>query len=179
MTKKTKHLTLYASFLPLIIVLAIIFGAGYFLMQGEFELPSFGTDITEVRRLGDFPTVVFTKAEIDKQRRVIKNQEDLEEFFNTVSPEGELILLEEIDWENEMLLGVSTESQDTTGYELKVRKVYADEDDQSLLISLRETRPGEACEVDVQNNVMVDLVAITKTDWDINFERIKEVDECN
>jgi hypothetical protein len=76
------------------------------------------------------------------------------------------------------LLGVSTDVNQTEGYSLKVRKLYEDKDKNKLLVSLREEEPGDSCAVEVNPNVAVDLVAISKTGRIIEFERIKEIYEC-
>ena len=56
-----KGYTLYASFIPILLIIAILFGPGYFLLKGEFDFPTLGSDKTEVRRFDGFPTVAYTK----------------------------------------------------------------------------------------------------------------------
>lgn len=178
-SKNEKGYTLYASFIPVVLVIGIILGTGYFLMKGEIKLPSFGRRITEVRRLKGFPTNIYTSEDIKKQRTIITNEDELSEFLNSVDSTGQLVVPENINFEKEFLAGVSTQTRDTTGYEITVKKVYADKKNKSLLISLRETRPAETCEVESESNVAIDLVALTKTDWNIDFEKVTEYDNCD
>ncbi len=171
--------TLNASLVPVLLIVGIIIGAGYFLLRGEIELPKLGTDRTEVRRLDDFPTVQFTKEELDDNVRVvITSQEELNDFLNMIDSTGQLVLTENINFEKEFLLGAATESRDTTGYTTKIKKIHEDKEDKSLVVTIEEVKPGEFCEVDTQNNIAVDIVAISKTDWDIEFEKETKTDEC-
>jgi hypothetical protein len=165
------------SFLPLLLLILIILGAGYFLIQGEIKLPKFDRG-PQIRRLEGFPTVIYTDRKVEKQRLVIKSEEELNDFLNLVDDTGLLTLREDIDFEKEFLLGVTSETEKEVDHEIKIRKVYEDKDDGSLLISIRETFPGETCDSEIDEHIAADLVAISKTDLDIEFERVKQVIEC-
>jgi hypothetical protein len=171
MNKKSK-----INLIPLFILIAILV-AVYFLFLSDNELISIDRE-PEVRRINGFPTVAYTDKELEKKREVITNQEQLAEFLNYVDESGYLIVREEIDFDREFLLGVSTDVNQTEGYELKVRKLYEDKENNKLIVSLREEEPGDSCEYEVNPNVAVDLVAISKTGKIIEFERIKEIYEC-
>jgi len=132
----------------------------------------------EVRRINGFPTIAYTKKDLEKQRLVITSEEELIRFLNYVDESGYLIVREDIDFNKEMLLGVSTNVNEVEGHTIKIRKLYEDRDTNTLLVSLRETEPGSTCEVIQNNNVAVDLVAIDITSMKVGFERVKEVKEC-
>ena len=168
---------MYGSLLPLFVILAILFGAGFFLLRGEYELPKLRKDPTEITRLQGFPTIVENSEHIDKQRVIIKSEEELSNFLNSVDPLGKLVVNDNINFDREILIGVATETNPTFGYNLKVKKVYMKEDG-SLLVSIREKRPGEACDEDKVPNIALDLISITKTNKDVSFERVKETVEC-
>jgi len=177
---KNEQKLLSMSFLPIILILILIFGAGFLLIEGEVKLPWMRNDNTlEVRRLEGFPTTVWTKEPLTKQRVVIKSQKELETFLRNSDPEGNLALGEKIDFENEYLLGVSSETEETEGNDLKVKKVYIDKDLNTLKVSIRQYKPGDTCTYDIDPNAPVDLVAIGKTDSKIEFETVKETQECN
>ena len=172
---------LYASLLPILVVIAIIVGTGFYLLQGEIKLPKFGRDATELRRLEGYPTIVSLTAEdpkIEKQRVIIKNQEELNSFLNSVDPTGKLILKEDINFNKEYLLGISSDTNDTYGHEMRVKKIFENKEKNSLLVSIREITPDDACDEDIVPNVAIDIVAISKTDNPIEFEKVKEEYQC-
>jgi hypothetical protein len=177
MSKKAQT-TIYMTFLPLILIILIILGAGYFLLQGEIDLPKFDKE-PQIRRLDGFPTAVYSNKQLEKQRLVIKSDEELYDFLNLVDETGLLAVREDIDFEKEYLLAVSSETEKEVGHEIEVRKAYEDKEDGSLLISLRETFPGETCEIELDEHVAVDVVAISITEYEIEFERVKKFEECD
>ncbi|KKS40037.1 MAG: hypothetical protein UV27_C0025G0001, partial [candidate division WWE3 bacterium GW2011_GWA1_42_46] len=64
MTNKTKT-TLNMSLIPLVVIVVLMIGAGYFLLQGEIKLPGFNKG-TQIRRLDGFPTVITTEMPLEK-----------------------------------------------------------------------------------------------------------------
>ncbi len=162
--------------LPVLILIAIAGGAGYYLMQGELKLPKLVRE-PSVRRLADFPTSVeiASPKDLEKQRVVIKSQAELQEFFAHVDENGELALEEKIDFDREYLLGISSSLREKAQGKIKVKKIYADRQDQSYLVVVERTERSDEClDLEYQDNVLVDLVAIDQTDWDIDFEMVKK-----
>ncbi len=170
--------TLYSSLLPIALLLLLILGAGYFLLRDEFNLEKVLSNEPEVRRLEGFPTVVNTDQNIDKQRAFIKTQDELDNFLKTVDPSGNLKLTENIDFDKEYLIGVTTKTLESDGTQIKVRKLYEDKEDNTLLVSLKQTEPGLNCVTTQQTNLPVDIVAISKTDHKVTFEVLKEQKAC-
>jgi hypothetical protein len=166
------------SLIPLVIIVALILGTGYFLMEGEIKLPKFKKG-PQIRRMEGFPTVIYTDKPLDKSRHIITTEEQLNEFLNYVDDTGLLGLKENINFEREYLLAVSSETEDETDHEIKIRKVYEDKENRKLIVSIREREPGKNCDPEADSNVNVDIVAVSKTDWEIDFEKVKEVVECN
>jgi len=163
--------------IPLFILvgLAIVI---YFVFLSDNEAFKFDRS-PQVRRLNGFPAVAYTDKELEKQRRIITSEEELAEFLNYVDESGYLLVREDINFDKEILLGVSTSTESTSGYDIKIRKLYEDRDKNELLVSIRETEPGETCEVENVKTVAVDLVSIDMTEMNIDFERIKQVQECD
>lgn len=162
--------------LPVLILIAIAGGAGYYLMQGELKLPKLVRE-PSVRRLADFPTSVemASPKDLEKQRVVIKSQAELQDFFAHVDENGELALEEKIDFDKEYLLGISSSMREKAQGNIKVKKIYADRQDQSYLVVVERTERSDEClDLKYQDNVLIDLVAIDKTDWDIDFEMVKK-----
>src|SRR3989339_825987 len=144
--------TLNMSMVPLVIILVLIAGAGYMLLRGEIDLSKW-TRGFQLRRMEGFPTVIYVDTEIEKQRLVIRTEEELSKFLNLVDTTGLTILRDPVDFNKEMLIAASTESE-------------------------IETEKGDNCVLENDPNVSVDMVAISKTDWTIEFERVKRVDSC-
>jgi hypothetical protein len=172
MNKKPK-----INLIPLFILIGILV-AIYFVFLSDLNLFKINRE-PEVRRINGFPTVAYTDKPLEKKREIITNEQELADFLNYVDESGYLIVREDIDFNKEYLLGVSTDTNQTEGYSLKVRKIYQDKGNNKLVVSLREEDPGDNCQYETNPNVAVDLVAISKTTKKIDFERIKEVVECN
>lgn len=179
MSKNNKNfsLTLYISFLPIVILVLLILGAGYFLTEGEFKLPS--SNEFSARSIEGFPTTVLTTNVLDKQREIITSQEQLDAFLAKIDSAGQIKVNDNINFNREYVIAVSSETLESDGYKLKVDKIYNDTDDDKIVVKLLLTEPGETCELEQATNVAVDLVAVKKTDRVIDFERFKRTKECN
>ncbi|EKD94765.1 MAG: hypothetical protein ACD_25C00235G0001, partial [uncultured bacterium] len=75
-------------------------------------------------------------------------------------------------------LAVSSDLQDETGHKMRIKKVYEDKNAKHLLVLIEETDKGDNCEVEVEGNITADVVAISKTDYEISFDRVKKVENC-
>ena len=176
MTNKTKT-TLNMSLLPLVVIVVLMIGAGYFLLQGEIKLPGFNKG-TQIRRLDGFPTVITTEMPLEKQRKVIKSPEELAEFLNYIDPTGLTEVRDSVNFDREYLLAISSDLQDETGHKMRIKKVYEDKNAKHLLVLIEETDKGGNCEVEVEGNITADVVAISQTDFEISFDRVKKVEDC-
>lgn len=176
MNKRQENI-LNMSIIPLGLIVVLILGAGFLLLQDEIQLPKFNQG-PQIVRLENYPTLVYSDQEVEKKRLVIKNQEELYNFLNEVDPAGLLEVKENINFNKQYLLAVASDSNPTTGYKIKVKKVYEDKEDNSLLVMLEEIEPGDTCEVTPDKNITVDIVAISKTDKKIEFDREKKTVEC-
>ena len=172
----TKSIRLNFNVVPLLILVAIL-GAIYFFFLSENELIKIDR-APEVRRINGFPTVAYTETELEKQRKVITSEEELAQFLNYVDESGYLIMREDIDFDKEFLLGVSSDTNPNDYHKIKIKKLYEDKENNKLLVSIRETEPDDTCVYEESPSVAVDLVAISKTGMLIDFERVKEVAEC-
>ncbi|GIW69833.1 MAG: hypothetical protein KatS3mg101_0580 [Patescibacteria group bacterium] len=176
MTKKSRT-TLNMSLIPLVVIVLLMLGAGYFLLQGEIKIPRLKKD-TEIRRLDGFPTTITTERPLEKQRRVIKSKEELAEFLNYIDPTGLTEVRDPVNFDREYLLAVSTDLQDETGHKMRIKKVYEDKNKRHLLVLIEETNKGNNCEVEAESNIAADVVAISKTDYEISFDRVTKVEDC-
>lgn len=166
--------------LPVLIVLGLILGAGYFLLGGDFSFPFNEPDTTvEVRRLEEFPINVPLTNKIEKIQTVIKSEKELIAFMAAIDKSNTLSISEKINFDKEYLIGVSSKSFDTGGYEFKIRKIYIDQEKNILLVSSKTIKPGDACIVTQELNTIVDIVAISKTDKVFEFENLIETRTCS
>ncbi len=173
----TKKAQINMTLIPLVLILAIIIGAGYLLIQGDIKLPKLNRG-PSIRRLEGFPTVIYTGDSIEKQRRVITNQNELSDFLNLIDKTGLVTLKEQINFDKEVLVGVSSETEQPVGHVIKVKKLFEDKANSKLTVFLEETFPSESCNAEKDPHIAVDLVAITKTNYQILFDRAKKFEEC-
>ena len=176
MTNK-QHTILNMSLLPLAILMVLILGVGYFLLKGEIKLPKFNKG-PQIGRLEDFPTVLGTTKELGKMRVVIKSEAELASFLNTVDGDNQLSVKEKINWDKQYVIAVTTSTSAESGHKIKVSKAYENKEGKSLKIVVAETEKGDNCDVEVGKNIAIDLVTITKTDYKINFERVRNFEYC-
>ncbi len=169
--------SLRISLLPIVILVGLILGVGYFLLKGEINLPDFNKEPT-IQRMEGFPTVIYTDKNMEKQRKVIKNEQELTEFLNLIDETGMLTAKEQIDFDKNMVLAVATETNEETGHNLKIKKVYEDKKEKRMIVEIEETNPDNDCQIEIDNNIAVDMVIVSKTDWDIKFEKVTKAVEC-
>ncbi len=170
--------TLRMSLIPLVIIIGLILGAGYFLLQGEIKLPQFNKG-PQIRRLDGFPTAIVTDKVMQKQRLVVKSQAELATFLNSIDPTGMTTVRSPVDFNKEYILAVSSDTQTESGHKIQIKKIYEDKANKTLSISIEETEAGANCKVDKESNITADAVAISKTDYEINFDRVKKVADCS
>ncbi|MFH1648669.1 MAG: hypothetical protein ABIA11_03010 [Patescibacteria group bacterium] len=170
---------LNVSLIPLVIIVGLIFGAGYFLLKDEISLPKFNRGPT-MRRLEGFSTLVYVDDDFELERKkvVIKNQDELNEFLNAIDKSGLLELRESINFDKEIILAVNSEVHEETGHRTKIDRIYEDSTENRLIVLLEEKEAGDKCNEDPDRNVTLDIVALSKTDLDITFDRVKKVEEC-
>ena len=167
------------SLLPVIVIIGIILSAGFLLLSNEFDVAKMFEKST-LRRIEGFPTIVYTSNDVEKQRLVIKNEQELAELLNKVDSTGLLEVNESINFDNEYLIAVSTETENRSGIDVRIRKVEIDTDSNTLKVLIRETELDDSCiEIEEDKYVSLDIVAISKTDMNIEFDREKRVEFCN
>lgn len=166
------------SLIPLVVIIGLILGAGYLLLAGDIKLPKFNNE-PKFRRVEGFPTIVYTETVIEKQRIVIKSEEELTQFLNMIDPTGLLEVREPINFNKEYLIAVTTETEEETGNGVRIKEIYENKEKGNFLVSIREITQGDTCEKELDKNISVDVVAISKTETPFEFDRVKQVEECN
>jgi len=177
MIENKQRAALKVNLFPIVILIGLILGIGYFLLQGEIELPKFNKGPT-IQRLEGFPTAIYSDREMEKERRVIKNEEELNEFLNYVDETGLLNVKENINFEKNVIIAISTDSNEEVGHTIKIDKVYEDKEENEILIQFEEKKPGDSCEPELDKNIAVDMVILSTTGREIDFEKVTKVIEC-
>lgn len=165
------------SMIPLAIILILIIGAGYLLLKGDIKLINWNRGF-QLRRLENFPQIIFTDKVVEKQRLVLKSQDELNQFLNSVDTTGLTVVKENINFNKEYLIAVSSKTFPETGHKLKIKKMLESKPEKKLTASIEESEKAVNCAIENQKNIVIDIVAISKTDWDIEFERIRKTEEC-
>ncbi|MFA6982183.1 MAG: hypothetical protein WC243_04140 [Patescibacteria group bacterium] len=163
--------------LPIIIILGLIIGAGYFLIGEDIRLPKFLNGEPKFDRVEGFPKTVYVTKEMEKRREVITSEEELNKFLNEVDENNQIDFKGKINFDRKMLIAVASAYSQTDGNKFKIRRAYKDDEKKTLLIALESQELGELCEKKVDPNIIVDFATIDKTDWKIDFEVLKKINE--
>ena len=176
---KNQKAHLNVSLIPLAIIISLILGAGFFLLKDEINLPKFNKGPT-MRRIEGFSSLIYVDDdfEIERQKKVIKSREELNEFLNSIDKSGLLEVKESINFEKEFIIAVNSEVHEETGHRTKIGKIYEDVTENRLLVLVEEKEAGDSCKTDPDRNVTLDIIAVSKTDLRISFDRVKKVEEC-
>ena len=78
----TKSKASTANFLPIIAIAILIAAAGFLLTMDDLELPWMPSDKVTATHLVNFPREVPTLQELEKDRKVLKSQDELENYLN-------------------------------------------------------------------------------------------------
>lgn len=168
---------LNVSLIPLAIIILLILGVGSLLLKDEIKLPNFNKEPT-ITRLTDFPTTVATTKQLEKQREVITTNEQLNGFLNSIDESGLLKVQENINFDNNVVIAATSDTNEFKGVKVKIKKVYEEKAKKRLLVLVEETVPGDTCTPQPGMNIAVDIITLSKTDWDIRFDKVTKTLEC-
>ena len=170
--------SLRISILPIVVLISLVLGVGYFLLKGELKLPKFNKGPT-FQKIEGFPTVIYLDEDIEKERKVITSEQELNEFLNKIDKTGLLTVKEKIDFDKKIVLAVSTDTHEETGRKIKIKKISEDKEKKKMLVEFEETVPEKDCNMEKDKNIAVDMVILSKTNYRINFEKITKVIMCD
>lgn len=174
----TKSKASTANFLPIIAIAILIAAAGFLLTMDDLELPWMPSDKVTATHLVNFPREVPTLQELEKDRKVLKSQDELENYLKTIDPTGSTRVEEDIDFNRYFVVAANTETLTEDGYKMKIRRIYEDKEENELKVMILLTEPGDTCETQEVTNVVVDMVKVRKTDMNFSFGREKQTKEC-
>lgn len=169
---------LNAGFLPILVLIGLIIGAGALLVGGDLKLPGSDNKLN-VTRLENFPTEILTTQVFEKQRLVIKSQEELDKFLASLDPATKPLTVKEgVNFDKEYVIAVTSKTLDVDGHRIKIKKVMGDEANNKLVVVSEFSEPGDTCLPETAQNIVVDMIKIKKTDKTIEFELTKKKEEC-
>jgi hypothetical protein len=175
MTNKSKAST---NLLPIFIIIALIVAAGFLLTKDDIKAPWQKSDKVRAEHLTNFPREVPTLEQLEKERLVLKSQQELDSFLMKVDPTGSTKVSDKIDFNKEWVIVATSPTLTTDGYKLKIQKIYDDTEKQELRAVVIYEKPGETCEVQEVSNIVVDMVKIKQTTVKIDFDKEEKEVEC-
>lgn len=179
MTKSKSSMNL----VPVILIFVLILGAGYLLLKDTLKLPWFKNDTTvEITRLEGFPRAWDTQKTIKKVRRVIKSEQELKDFFayaDMVDDTSLNAILAKVNFDKELLLGVTSDTREETEGLIRVKRVETDKVKKKLYVKIIQYKPDATCVPEVKSNILIDVVKISKSDNEIGFDVVTENRSCN
>lgn len=164
--------------IPLVIIVGLIAVLGVILWK-ENILDLFKPYPYALTRIDNFPAVVETTNKVtDKKRLVVSSQEEFDKVINELLSDKSKVKIPSVDFTKNRVIIASTETNETTGYSVKISSVIKDEQNKKLNSIITFTKPGETCINEEKTNVAIDLVTIEKNDFEVTFDRETKTKEC-
>ena len=89
-----------------------------------------------------------------------------------------LQIKEKINFNKEYLVAINTDTQDRTERTARIKRITEDKTKNIMAVSIEESEKDEKCDVEKDNNFIVDIVAVTKSDKTFDFDRKKSIEAC-
>ena len=174
-TKKNRNKLL----IPLVLIVVLISVLGVILWK-ENILDLFKPYPYALTRVDNFPAIIETTNKVaDKKRLVVSSQEEFDKVINELVSDKSKIKIPTVDFSKKRLIIASTETNDTTGYSVKIRSVIKDDQTKKLDAIVTFTKPGETCINEEKNNIGIDMVTVEKNDYEVTFDRENKTKECS
>ncbi len=174
----TNKSTASTNLLPIFIIVALIIAAGFLLTKDDFKAPWQKSDKIKAEHLTNFPREVPTLEQLEKERLVLKSQQELDSFLMKVDPTGSTKVSDKINFEKEWVLVATSPTLLTDGHKLKIQKIYDDTEKLEIRAVVIYEKPGDTCDVQQVSNVVVDMVKIKQTEMKIDFDKEEKEVEC-
>jgi len=164
--------------IPLVVIVVLITVLGVILWK-ENILDLFKPYPYALTRIDNFPAVVETTNKVtDKKRLVVSSQEEFDKVMGELLSDKSKVKLPTVDFSKNRVIVASTETNETTGYSVKISSVIKDEQNKKLNTIITFTKPGETCINEEKTNVAIDVVTIEKNDFEVTFDRETKTKEC-
>lgn len=164
--------------IPFFIILGLIVVLGVILWNEDF-MELFKPDRNVLTRVKDYPKIINSNLDNERDRLVITSEQDFQNFVNKNFENPAEIPLPNINFSNQKLVVAITENNQTSGYGVKIRTVKKELDKDIYIVNTVYTKPGESClELDTTKNTVIDMVMIPNNNFEIKFNRETKEVEC-
>ena len=130
-----------------------------------------------------FPRSWVSEKEVEKVRRVIENKAELQEFFDYADMTSDQTslnaVLAQVDFDKELILGVTSDTQEETEGMIRVKRVEIDKIEKRLMVQIIQSKPDSTCVPEIKKNILIDIVKIDRSDNQIEFDVIKQNRSCD
>ena len=123
-------------------------------------------------------TIANTK-KIEKQRVIVNSKEEFDSLMAKILDDASKVKMPETDFSKNRLLVVTTGTNDTKGYTIKIKSIYKNEQQKKLDAVILLSKPGESCQNPEEANIAIDIVKLEKNNGDVTFDKEERTVECN
>ena len=163
--------------IPAVVIVVLILILGFVLMK-ENILDFFKPYPYAMTRIDGFPTVVASAKKIEKQRAIINSQEEYDNLMKNILDDVTKVKMPNVDFSNSRLLVVTTSTNDTKGYSIKVKSILKNTEETKLDAVIQLSKPGETCQNPEESNIAIDMVILEKNNGDVTFDKEEKTVEC-
>jgi len=163
--------------IPVFIIVALIFILGFVLLR-ENVLDFLKPYPYAMKRVEGYPKNIKSSKVIEKTRNVVSSKEDYDKLVAELFDNPADIPMPAVDFSSHKILIVTSETNDTTGYKVKIESVIKNDEAQNLETIIRHTKPGETCVNTEEKNVSIDMVLLDRESYDLKFDKVERTEEC-
>jgi septum formation inhibitor MinC len=163
--------------IPVFVILSLIFILGFVLLR-EDVLDFLTPYPYAMKRIEGYPKNIKSNKVIEKTRNLITSKEDYDKLVAELFDNPAEIPMPAVDFSTNKILLVTSKTNDTTGYKIKIESVIKNEQEQKLETIIRNSKPGETCVNTEEKNVSVDMVLLDNDSFDLKFDKVDRTEEC-
>jgi len=162
--------------LPLVVISVLILILGIVLFKDSiFDMFKPADTFTRVE---GFPKVVESEFPTSKNRIIAKSEQEFKDAIKIIFGDENKIPVPSIDFDRSNLYIVTTELNNTRGFEFKIRSVNINSDGITYESNLERRKPGKNCAFETVKNVALDIAIIDKKITEIEENRIDKIVDC-
>ena len=163
--------------IPAVIIVVLVVVLGVVLMK-ENILDFFKPYPYAMTRIEGFPAVIASTKKIEKQRAIINSKEEFDNLVKNIVDDVNKIKMPNVDFAKNRLLVVTTSTNDTKGFSIKVKSILKNTEQNKLDAVIQLSKPGETCQNPEESNIAIDMVILEKNNGDVSFDKEEKTVEC-